>query len=216
MSRIQPVPLIGLLVLVLNLCSNPAAAQPDGESPSTRRLQRGATTSTRGDAVEYRVLATSRTSTMERELNRAAEEGFRFRTVMGGNTAFGGSEAVVIVTRTSAAARRSSYRLLATSRTSTMERELNEAAEDGFRYRGQTVFDTAFGGEEVVVILERGDDAESVPMEYLLLATSQTSTLQEELDEAGRAGYEVLSLTVGSTALGGEELVAILERPRAL
>ncbi len=27
--------------------------------------------------------------------------------------------------------------------------------------------------------------------------------------------YEVMSLTVGSTAFGGEELVAILQRPRA-
>ena len=107
-SRIHPVPLVGLLVLALNLCSShPAAAQPDGESPSTARLQFGATTSTPGDAVEYRVLATSRTSTMERELNEAAEEDFRFQAVMGGNTAFGGSEAVVIVSRARVRARRS-------------------------------------------------------------------------------------------------------------
>ena len=34
--------------------------------------------------VQYRVLATTKTSTLEKELNEAAEAGFRFETVMGG------------------------------------------------------------------------------------------------------------------------------------
>ena len=33
--------------------------------------------------TEYRVLATNKTSTMEKELNDAAEQGFRFQAVMG-------------------------------------------------------------------------------------------------------------------------------------
>ena len=37
--------------------------------------------------IEYRVLATTKTSTMEKELNDAAEQGYRFQTVMGGETA---------------------------------------------------------------------------------------------------------------------------------
>jgi hypothetical protein len=41
-------------------------------------------------AVEYRVLATNKTSTMEKELNDAADVGFRFQSVMGGETTFGG------------------------------------------------------------------------------------------------------------------------------
>jgi len=53
-----------------------------------------------GQGIEYRVLATSKTSTMEKELNEAAEAGFRFRSAMGGETAFGGREAVVVMART--------------------------------------------------------------------------------------------------------------------
>ena len=49
---------------------------------------------------DYRVLATNRTSTMEKELNEAADAGFRFVTVMGGETAVGGNEAVAVLTRT--------------------------------------------------------------------------------------------------------------------
>src|SRR5690349_17527055 len=94
---------------------------------------------------EYKLLATNRTSTMERELNQAAESGYRFEGVMGGDTAIGGSEVVTVVSRTAGSRPRFSYRLLATARTSTMQKELQEAANDGFEYKGQTVFKSAFG-----------------------------------------------------------------------
>jgi hypothetical protein len=165
--------------------------------------------------VEYRVLATSRTSTMQREMQEAAREGFRFGDVMGGETAFGGSEVVVVMVKDGTPGT-FSYRLLATSRTSTMQRELQDAGNAGYRYRGQTVFQTFFSGEEVVVILERDSSVEKVPVpfEYRLLATSRTSTLQKELTQAGKQGFEFVGLTVGETAVGGSEVVAILRRER--
>jgi hypothetical protein len=165
--------------------------------------------------VEYRVLAASRTSTMQREMQEAAREGFRFGDVMGGETAFGGSEVVVVMVKDGTPGT-FSYRLLATSRTSTMQRELQDAGNAGYRYRGQTVFQTFFSGEEVVVILERDSSAEKVPVpfEYRLLATSRTSTLQKELTQAGKQGFEFVGLTVGETAVGGSEVVAILRRER--
>ena len=164
-----------------------------------------------GAAVDYRVLATSQTSTMERELNQAAEEGFRLEAVMGGDTAFGGSEVVAVVERRGSRARYA-YRLLATSKTSTMQDELQAAAAEGYHYRFQTVFDTAFGGDEVVVILERDKDATIGSSEFLLLATSRTSTLQKELQTAAAKGYDLVGLTVGETGFSGSEVVAILSR----
>jgi hypothetical protein len=166
-------------------------------------------------SVDYRVLATNKTSTMEKELNEAAEAGFRYQAVMGGDTAIGGSEVVVVVSRVAEAKGRFSYKLLATSKTSTMEKELQQAADAGFEYRGQTVFKSTFGGEEVVCILERDKDSGADRSQYRLLATSRTSTLQKELLDAGRIGYQILGMTVGKTAMGGSELVAILRRPRS-
>lgn len=165
--------------------------------------------------IEYRVLATKKTSTMEDELNEAAEAGFRFGAVMGGETAFGGNEVVTIMTRMGAAKGRYAYKLLATNKTSTMQKEIQEAANAGFVYVGQTVFETTFGGKEVVVILERDKDAEVRSYDYRLLATSKTSTMQKELLEAGAAGYELVGLTVAKTAIAGNELVAITRRARA-
>jgi hypothetical protein len=82
-----------------------------------------------GAQQDVRVLATAKTSTMEQEMNDAAEAGFRFAAVMGGDTAFGGSEVVVIMTRISDRPRLQ-YRLLATGKTSTMEKELQQAGTD--------------------------------------------------------------------------------------
>jgi len=175
----------------------------------------GGSSAAAAQGIEYRVLATTKTSTMEKELNEAAEAGFRFQSVMGGDTAIGGSEVVAVVSRSGDAKGRFAYKLLATSKTSTMEKELQQAAEAGFEYRSQTVFKSAFGGEEVVCILERDKDGGSQRSQYKLLATSRTSTLQKELLEAGSIGYQIMGMTVGKTAMGGNELVAILRRPRA-
>ena len=162
---------------------------------------------------EYRVLATTQTSTMQRELNQAGDEGYRFEAVMGGQTAFGGKEVVAIVRRQQTPGRYA-YRLLATLKTSTMQEEIQTAATAGFHYRAQTVFETALGGQEVVVILERDDDATLPLTEYLLLATSRTSTLESELQAAARMGYKLVGMAVGETSFGGKELVAITRRLR--
>jgi hypothetical protein len=133
------------------------------------------------EEVEYRLLATNKTSTMQKEMQEAAEAGFHYGGVMGGETAFGGSEVVVVMVKDSTPAA-FSYRLLAANKTSTMQTELQDAGDAGYEYR--------------------------------LLATSKTSTMQKELSEAGAAGFGFVGLTVAPTALGGSEVVAILRRAR--
>jgi hypothetical protein len=165
-------------------------------------------------SIEYRVLATSRTSTMEKELNEAGAAGFKYVTVMGGETAAGGKEVVVLLQKGGDTPEgKFRYKLLATNRTSTMQREMNDAAADGYDYVGQTVFESLFGGEEVVSIVERGTAVESAFV-YRLVATMRTSTLQKELNQLGADGYQSLGMTVGKTALGGRELVVISRKKR--
>lgn len=164
--------------------------------------------------IDYKVLATSKTSTMEKEMNDAGAMGYKFAAVMGGETAIGGAEVVVLMQKGGTIpAGKFRYRLLATSKTSTMEKEMNQAAMDGYDYVGQTVFKSLFGGEEVVSIVERGASAESEFL-YKLIATSKTSTLQKEAVELGREGFQALGMTVGKTALGGNELVVIARKKK--
>jgi hypothetical protein len=163
---------------------------------------------------DYRLLATSKTSTMEKEMNSAADAGFVFGSVMGGESSIGGKEVLVVMTKsveTPAATKK--YVLLATSKTGTLQKELQQAGDEGFEYCGQTVFESAFGGREVSIILERNQSgAPAKRIEYKLLATSKTSTMEKELRQAGDAGFKFLGVVVGKTALGGKEVISILQK----
>jgi hypothetical protein len=172
------------------------------------------TTSAMAQPVSYRLLATTKTSTMQKEMNEAAEAGYRFGGVMGGDTAFGGGEVLAIMVRMPEVAPKYAYRLLATSKTSTMQKEMQEAGDAGFEYRGQTVFSSTFGGEEVVVILERDKHETPKLFEYRLLATAKTGTMQKELQVVGDAGFEFVGITVAKTAMGESEVVVITRRAR--
>jgi hypothetical protein len=163
--------------------------------------------------LDYRILATSKTSTMEKELNEAAARGYRFAKAMGGKSANGGQEVIVAMVNDPAGGQGAlQYKLLATSKTSTMERELQRWADEGYEYVEQTVFQSAFGGREVVVIMEADPSRKELHSTYRLLATTKTSTMQKELQEAGARGYVLLGLTVGKTEIGGDEVVAVLRR----
>lgn len=161
---------------------------------------------------DYRVLATNKTSTMEKEMNQAAEAGYAFSAVMGGETSFGGKEVVVIMAKATDGTAKRSYKLLATNKTSTMQKEIQQLGDEGFEYKGQTVFESAFGGREVTVILERDDAKPASKIIYKLLATAKTSTMQKELNEAGADGFDLVGMTVSKTAFGGSELVSILRK----
>jgi hypothetical protein len=162
---------------------------------------------------EYRLLATNRTSSMEKELNEAAKLGFRLETIAGGESKFGGQEVVVGLSRIPGdATQRFEYKLLATNKTSTMQRELQVAADEGYIYRGQTSFARAFAGKELVLVLERDNTNQGAKAEYRVLATSRTSTMQKELADAGLEGFALLGMIVADTAFGGDELIAIVSR----
>jgi hypothetical protein len=164
--------------------------------------------------IQFKVLATKKTSTMQKELQEAAEAGYRFEGVSGGKTSFGGSEVLIVMSKKPDIdlSGRYQYKLLATSKTSTMQKEIQQAGDNGFDYKGQAVFDTFIGGDEVVVILEKDTKAELKRTEYKLFATKKTSTMQKEINEGGAAGYEYVGVTVGETFIGGGEVVIIMRR----
>jgi hypothetical protein len=98
------------------------------------------------------------------------------------------------------------YRVLATRRTSTMQRELNEAAADGFRLLPHGLAQR--GGPEWVAILEKRPDEPRC--EYLVLSTSRQSTMTKEIAEAEGHGFSLIGRLKQDS-----ELVAFLERPES-
>ena len=104
------------------------------------------------------------------------------------------------------------YKLLATNRVSTMEEEMREAASAGYQFTEVISGATFWGGGEALVVMARPRDGDhKARFDYKLLATSKTSTMQKELQEAGDAGYEHRGQSVFQKRIG-TEVIVILER----
>lgn len=101
------------------------------------------------DPYKYRLLATSRTSTMQKELNQLADNGYRLipSTMIAKEQIMAGVEVVMILERPPNPKRQYEYKLLATSRTSTLQKEVAEAKEAGFLIVGMVS-----RGEHMVVM----------------------------------------------------------------
>lgn len=156
-----------------------------------------------GVDLQYKLLATIKTSTMQKELDETAAQGYRI--LVGSPTS--DAEMAVFLSREGTVAEPYKYKLLATTRTGTMQKELNEAAADGFRLLPSTMIakKQLIGGVEIVSIMERPPRVEKL-YEYKLLATVRTSTLQKEVTEAKEAGF----VLVGMVSRG--EHMVIMER----
>ena len=101
------------------------------------------------------------------------------------------------------------YLLLSTVKTSTMQKELDEASAQGFRIITSA---SSCGQSEMVLFLERVSEPPNT-YKYKLLATTRTSTMEKELNQAAQEGYRLLPRTI--TAKEGffsNEIVSILEQ----
>ena len=151
----------------------------------------------------FLLLATKKTKTMQKELNKAAAAGYRLK--VGSQTS--GSEVMVILQKTPMSAGKYEYLLLATTKSSTLQKEIDKAAASGFRILPRTMTQKrrAFGPEEIVVIMEKAPNV-SKRYRYVILATSKTGTLQKEITQSTNEGFNLVAL-----ASRGEHF-AIMER----
>ena len=92
---------------------------------------------------------------MQKELQEAAAEGFRLlpSTMIAKNQMFGGVEIIVVLEKVPAADQNYDYLLLATNRTSTLQKEMTQAMEEGYEVVGMV------SRGEHMVILERAAQA---------------------------------------------------------
>lgn len=153
--------------------------------------------------LQYKLLATTKTSTMQKELDETAAKGYRI--IVGSPTS--GTEIAIFLERVTTSDAPYKYKLLATTRTGTMQKELNEAAVEGYRLLPRTMIAKAqlIAGVEIVMILEKPPVVER-QYDYKLLATNLTGTLQKEVTAAEKDGYVI----VGMVSRG--EHMVIMER----
>jgi len=150
----------------------------------------------------YLVLDTTKTSTMQTELQSAADQGYRLVPGQGSWLLS------AIMEKPATELPPIDYLLLATSKSGTMQKEMNDAAANGYR------FASVLGiGGEVVICMERRRVVTARTHEQKLLATTKIGTMEKELLAEVANGYRFVGQTVFVNWMGGSEYVAILERP---
>ena len=150
----------------------------------------------------YLMLATVKTSTMQKELDEAAAQGFR--VVTGSPTST--NEWAVLLERVADASAPYRYKLLATTKISTMRKELNEAAAEGYRLLPRTMTSkSSLLSVEVVMLVEKAPNSDR-RYEYRLYATTSEKKMRAEIEKAEAEGF-----TLAGMVSRGEHMV-IMER----
>ena len=147
------------------------------------------------DDQTYLVLSTKRIQTMEKELDEVAAKGFR---VMYGAPTQQFDMAILLKRVQDSAQAQYSYKILATSRNKTMQKELNEFSRQGYRLLPRTIiFKQGFFTAEMVMIMEREPNSNK-SYEYKLVTASKESKLHKKIDEAiGQDFSPVTMVTIG-------------------
>jgi hypothetical protein len=96
------------------------------------------------DKYQYRLLATTRTGTLQRELDEAAKEGYR---ILPKSIAHKGDELLMLMEKGAENSPPADYQVLATERTGTMQKEISQAAMNGY-----TLIALAKRGEHVAIL----------------------------------------------------------------
>lgn len=199
---------LGLLCAALFVCALCAASASAQEQQEGQRSEAKAG----GDAKRgklriepgqrYLMLSTQKTSTMQKELDEAAAHGFR--VVFGSPTST--TEMAVLMERVAEPAAPYNYRLLATTKISTMRKEVNEAAAEGYRLLPRTMISKdSFLTMEIIMLVEKAPNSDR-RYEYRLYATTSEKKMRAEVEKAEAEGF-----TLAGMVSRGEHMV-IMER----
>lgn len=159
------------------------------------------------DDQTYVVLSTKRIQTMEKELDAVAAKGFR---VLYGSPTQQYDMAILLSRVQAATSAPYSYKVLATSRFKTMEKEMLEAARQGYRLLPRTAITKAgFLTMELVMLMEREPNSNKA-YEYKLITETKETKLHKRIDEAIAQGFvPVTMITMG-------EHIVVLEKEGVL
>lgn len=151
----------------------------------------------------FLILSTKRIQTMEKELDEVAAKGFR--VIYGAPTV--SYDMALFLEKNQNPEQPFSYKILATSRNKTMEKEINAEAAKGFRLLPRTmVFKQGLFTAEVVSVMERAFESKTI-YEYKLVEAGKETKLQAKIDAARADGFEpVTMITLGEHVVVMEKI----------
>ena len=174
----------------------------------------GATQAQDARRPEVRFVSTTKAATMEKELNELAAQGFRLERISKG-TLSGNLAALVVSSDKSSPTTRYEYKLLATRRAETMEKEIMEAAGQGYEMRGLISLlrpgFAAFIGDETTALMERPFGESARRYEYKVLSSTREKAIEKELNDAVSAGFTPMEVLLSQDARRG---ISVLLGPK--
>lgn len=151
----------------------------------------------------YLVLSTKKIGTMEKELDEVAAKGFR---VLYSAPTQQFDMALFLKRDENSIETPFTYKILATSRLSTMKKELNEFAGKGYRFLPRTaIFKEGLFTAEFVTIMERSSNP-TTRYEYKLVQGRKEVKVHKEIESAIAEGFQPITMII----LG--EHVVIMEK----
>jgi hypothetical protein len=152
---------------------------------------------------KYLVLEVQKLATFETELNSAADLGFRLAM---STTSDDNQRVQALLERTATPPEVYNYRLVATFSTKTGDKEMNAAADQGYRAvshtsmvkKGLTIFNS-----NQVVVMEKAPSS-AARYEYRTLTAIRTPTMHRELKAAVDEGWKVIDMTYGQILMERE------------
>ncbi len=121
------------------------------------------------EPVEMRAITTAKAATFEQELNEFAKQGFRLEKLFESPTVM--NQAAVLTRRVGELVPNFEYKLLGTRRLTTIQKELDEAALQGYEIRGAMAAMTPYLGTDIVLVLERPVGSLTPRFKYSLIST---------------------------------------------
>jgi hypothetical protein len=156
---------------------------------------------------EFKVVATTKIGTFEKELQAATAQGYRFLRLSKAVGDFGVQGLVSRNPLTAGQAGQAAYeyKVLATNRLETITKEIEAAAAEGYEFRGisSQVKPLPFVITEMMVVMERPIGKTKRRFDYRFVIARREKTVQVELDEAVSAGFTPIEIMLGlnSTAI---------------
>ena len=189
---------IFVLTLLLALTSS-AVAQDKAKTDSVKI----------DDDQTYLVLSTKRIQTMEKELDEVSAKGFR---VLYGAPTEQWDMAILLRRVQDSGQAPYGYKVLATSRNKTMQKELNEVARQGYRLLPRTIiFKQGFFTAELVMLMER-EPKSGKSYEYKLVTAGKETKLHKKIDEAVAQGFSpVTMITIGEHVIVMEKETTVTQ-----
>lgn len=150
----------------------------------------------------FLVVSTKKISTMEKELDEVAAKGFR--VLYGAPTTQ--YDMALFLERLDKDEEPFTYKILATTRIKTMEKELNALAAQGYRLLPRTIiFKQGLLTAELVMVMERAPKSGKA-YEYKLLVGEKETKLHKKIDASITDGFlPVTMITLGSHVIVAEK-----------